>query len=346
MFPFTAKGEKFISKGFFMALNIYDSSDRHYVVGSLFNEIEFNQPLVRETREKLSFPFGDAEMVQIIFSGISIVYGDMVMKENRLKIKSLDEPDLVELHFSISGNGIMNNHLTNRSISIKSNHHNILYTPDFDGTANFDKTGKYKFFEIHFQKERFVDLTSDSSTLLKNFAENIMNNKSAELSEEHLPISFAMHNCINDIMNCRFSGGLKLLFLQSKCVELLAMQAQAFEIATKKVDKSKLKTVYDQDRIYYAREYLIQHASSPPSLPELAKVAGINEFKLKQGFKEVFNDTVFGHLSDYRLSKAKDLLSDKSKDIKHIANDLGYSSVQHFSNAFSKKFGVSPGKAR
>ena len=329
-----------------MAINIYDSANKHYIVGTHYNEVEFNQPLVRETREKFSFPFGDAEIVQIIFAGISIVYGDMIMKENRLRIKSLDEPELVELHFSLNGCGIMKNHLTNRSISIKSNQHNILYTPNFDGTADFDHTGKYKFFEIHFQKERFVDLTSDSSTLLKSFAENIMNNKSVELSEEHLPISIAMHNCINEIMNHHFTGGLKLLFLQSKCVELLAMQAQAFEIAAKKAEKPKVKTALDKDRIYYAREYLIQNANCPPSLTELAKIVGINEFKLKQGFKEVFNDTVFGYLSDFKLSKAKELLADKSINIKNIADNLGYSSVQHFSNAFSKKFGVSPGKAR
>jgi AraC-like DNA-binding protein len=76
------------------------------------------------------------------------------------------------------------------------------------------------------------------------------------------------------------------------------------------------------------------------------KNAGINEFKLKHGFKEVFKNTVFGYLSDYKLLKAKELLADSSKDIKSISDELGYSSVQHFSNAFSKKFGISPGKAR
>lgn len=100
------------------------------------------------------------------------------------------------------------------------------------------------------------------------------------------------------------------------------------------------------ERIYYAREYLLANACTPPSLTELAKAAGINEFKLKQGFKETFGNTVFGYLSDYRLMKAKELLADKQVDIKNISNDLGYSSVQHFNKAFSKKFGISPGKAR
>jgi AraC-like DNA-binding protein len=328
-----------------MALNIYDK-DNHYIVGNHLNDFEINQALVTERKEKFSFPFGDAELVQIAFSGIYIVYGDMLVRQSRLRIKSFDEPDLVEMHFSISGGGIMENFLTKRKLEIQPNQHNIIYTPDFDGVAEFPTNQKFKFFEVHFNRERFVDLTQDSSSLLKKFADNIMTGKSVELSAENLPISLSMHSCINDIMNCHFSGGLKLLFLQSKCVELLALQAQAFELNLKKGEKPAIKSAYDKERIYFAREYLIQHANQPPSLTELAKIAGINEFKLKQGFKETFQNTVFGYLSDYKLLKAKELLTESGTDIKNISDQLGYSSVQHFSTAFTKKFGVSPGKSR
>ncbi|MFC3561252.1 helix-turn-helix transcriptional regulator [Pedobacter jamesrossensis] len=253
---------------------------------------------------------------------------------------------MVELHFSIYGGGIVENFLTKRRIAIKPNHHNIVYTPDFDGTAEFPTHQNLKFFEVHFDRKRFIDLTKDSSVLLRRFADKIMNNKSVEISQTDLPISLAMHSCLNDIMNCHFTGGLKLLFLQSKCMELLALQAQAFELEDKKTEKPKLKSAYDKDRIHYAREYLLKHANNPPSLTELSKLVGINEFKLKQGFKETFQNTVFGYLSDYKLMRAKELLADGGMDIKNIADELGYSSVQHFSNAFCKKFGVSPGKAR
>ncbi|MGM9476437.1 helix-turn-helix transcriptional regulator [Pedobacter sp. GSP4] len=329
-----------------MALTIYDGDNKHYIVGTKFDENEFNRPLVTETREKYSFPFGDAEIVQLSFSGIYIIYGDMLVKQNRLRIKAFDEPELVELHFSLTGGGIMENHLTNKRLDIKANQHNIIYSPEFDGTAEFPTNEPLKFFEVNFQRERFIDLTGESGTLLKSFAENIMTKRSVEISSENLPISLAMHSCINDIMNCQFTGGLKLLFLQSKCLELLALQAQAFEMAAKKPEKPAVKSAYDKERIYYAREYLLQNACKPPSLTELAKVAGINEFKLKQGFKETFQNTVFGYLSDYRLMKAKELLASGHIDIKNISDDLGYSSVQHFNKAFSKKFGVSPGKAR
>lgn len=329
-----------------MALNIYDSDDSYYIVGDKLDNIALNQALVTERRNKYSFPFGDAEIVEIAFSGIYIVYGDMLVKQSRLRIKSFDEPDMVELHFALTGGGIMENYLTNKRLDIKANQHNIIYSPDFDGTAEFDTGGPHKFFEVNFERSRFIDLTSESSILLKNFAENIMNNRSVEISSENLPITLAMHSCINDIMNCHFTGGLKLLFLQSKCLELLALQAQAFEEAAKKTERPALKSAYDKERIYYAREYLLANANHPPCLTELARIAGINEFKLKHGFKEVFKNTVFGYLSDYKLMRAKELLADNSKDIKNISDELGYSSVQHFSNAFSKKFGISPGKAR
>ncbi|WP_293786506.1 AraC family transcriptional regulator [uncultured Pedobacter sp.] len=329
-----------------MALKIYDSDNKHYTVGTMFHNAELQSALVTERRDRYSFPFGDAEIVQIAFSGIYIVYGDMFIKQSRLRIKTFDEPELVELHFSLTGGGIMENYLTNKRLNIKANQHNIIYNPDFDGMAEFPTNGPHKFFEVHFERGRFIDLTSESSTLLRTFADKIVNNHSVELSSENLPISLAMHSCINDMMNCQFTGGLKLLFLQSKCLELLALQAQAFEQAAKKTERPILKSAYDKERIYYAREHLLANANHPPSLTELAKTAGINEFKLKHGFKEVFQNTVFGYLSDYKLMRAKELLTDTSKNIKQISDELGYSSVQHFSSAFSKKFGISPAKAR
>ncbi|WP_343692749.1 hypothetical protein [Chitinophaga sp.] len=56
--------------------------------------------------------------------------------------------------------------------------------------------------------------------------------------------------------------------------------------------------------------YLIDNMKMPPSLSELSRIVGINEFKLKKKFKEVFNMTVFGYLADYRLGIARSLLED------------------------------------
>ncbi len=330
-----------------MGMNIYDSRGRHINAGSHFNYDMINQPLVTEKRNTYSFPFGDAEIVLIGFSGVFIVYGDLMLKHSeRLRFKPTDdepEMDLVELHFSLSGKGVMENYITGRKHIVQPNHHNMIYAPQFDGIGEYPSNERYRFFELHFTTEKFLELAKDSCRSLMQFADQVANNKIAELSQENMPISFAMHTCIKEIMECRFTGGLKLLFLQSKCVELLTLQAQAFEESEQQAPTRIIRSAYDIDCIHYAREYLLQHASQPPSLTELSRIAGINEFKLKKGFKEVYHYTVFGYLNDYRLQQSREMLT-AGISIKDVADSLGYSSVQHFSNAFRKKFGIPPGK--
>jgi len=328
-----------------MAVTVYDESGQHYIVGDEFSLNILEQPLVTERKLTYSFPFGDAEVVQIAFSGIYIVYGDMQVRQNRvLNFEVHGETELVEMHFTLAGQGKITNHALGKEYLFKSNQHNLHYTPVFTGAGEYRGQEQYKFFEVHFTTRFFFELAKDSSPMLMKFAESIQKGRNSELYQNNLPISFAMHQCINDIMNCRVTGGLKLLFLQSKCIELLALQAQMYEDADRK-SAIICKSDYDKDCIYFAKDYLLQNAVQPPSLTELAKIAGINEFKLKHGFKEVFNNTVFGYLTDYKLNQARDLLLSGGKiAIKDVADQLGYSSVQHFNSAFRKKFGMPPGK--
>ena len=75
---------------------------------------------------------------------------------------------------------------------------------------------------------------------------------------------------------------------------------------------------------------------------ELSQLVGLNDYKLKAGFREYFGNTVFGCLHDYRMQEAKRLLETKKINIKQVARSVGYTSETSFSSAFRKKFGVSP----
>ncbi|OQP61872.1 hypothetical protein A3860_30875 [Niastella vici] len=331
-----------------MGVNVYDEAGRLYKVGDVFSTKIVEQPLVTERREIYSFPFGNAEMVQLAFSGIYIVYGDMVMYETkRLDFEITGDVDLVEMHFTLQGAGSMKNLVSGKEHHFKTNQHNLHYVPTFAGTGIYDSPDRYKFFEVHFTTRFFLELAKDSCPSLMRFAEKIAKGNENDLSLDNLPISFGMHQIIHDIMNANFTGGLKLLYLQSKCIELLTLQSQMYENADRTGATPSLicKPGHDTDSIHFAREYLLQHAAQPPSLTELARVAGINEFKLKQGFKALYNNTVFGYLTDYKLTQAKELLTG-NVPIKDVSDQLGYSSVQHFTSAFRKKFGMPPGKVK
>jgi len=309
-----------------------------------FSDVSFmpnHGPQIQQVHKKLDLSFMTGEATQLSAKDIDIIYGSMLMKESQtVRFSSIAEPEHIEMHFTLVGEGCMNNLSSGKEYRFSGNEHNLHYTPQFIGSSHYEEGAVHKFFEVRLTKRFFLSLAQDSSPMLMDFAEKV--DKELEVSAQNLPISFAMHQCIHDIIHLQMTGGLRGLFLQSKCIELLTLQAQAHEHAPDHGARA-CKTSQDKERIYFARDYLVDHATCPPSLTELARVAGLNEFKLKKGFKEVFDTSVFGYLNTFRLNEAKtSLLSGAS--IKDVADQLGYSSVPHFTRAFKEKFGVTPGR--
>ena len=97
-------------------------------------------------------------------------------------------------------------------------------------------------------------------------------------------------------------------------------------------------------KIKNAKEHLLKNIDAPPRLKELAKLAGLNEYQLKAGFKEIYGNTVFGYLLDHKLDNARVLLDSKKYHVAEVAYQIGYTNPSHFIAAFRKKFGVTPKK--
>jgi AraC-like DNA-binding protein len=104
------------------------------------------------------------------------------------------------------------------------------------------------------------------------------------------------------------------------------------------------KNEYDRERLDFAKNYLIQNYDMPPTIAELSRIAGINEQKLKNGFKELFGKTIHTFLTDYKMEIALHDLQQKTKNPSQLAFDLGFSSLQHFSKAFKQYYGFAPKK--
>ena len=89
---------------------------------------------------------------------------------------------------------------------------------------------------------------------------------------------------------------------------------------------------------------MLKNLESPPGLKELARWAGLNEYQLKAGFKEIYGNTVHGYLTDHRLDHARLLLDTKKYQVAEVAYQIGHTNPSHFIAAFKKKFGVTPKK--
>jgi AraC-like DNA-binding protein len=196
-------------------------------------------------------------------------------------------------------------------------------------------------FIIEFGLTDFSALAKTGNSALRAFAQQLKKRTTLSFAKQTLVMDAAMHQCIYRITHYAGSADAEALHAYAQVIELLALLQTNYNKAHTAAPLY-IKNEYDRERILYARDYLLTHMDAPPALTQLAAIAGINEFKLKRGFKEMFSQSPFAYLADVRLEMARTALQKKEKSITQIAFELGYASLQHFSMAFRKKFGVAP----
>lgn len=150
-----------------------------------------------------------------------------------------------------------------------------------------------------------------------------------------------MNQVLQQILHCPYRGATQQLYLESKALELLALQFACLE-ADESVPRQSTLNAADLERVKYARDILVDRLCNPPSLRELAHLCELNDFKLKQGFRQLFGTTVFGYLYDHRMQHAQELLRHNHLTVAAISAKVGYRNPEAFSTAFRRKFAVSP----
>lgn len=150
-----------------------------------------------------------------------------------------------------------------------------------------------------------------------------------------------MHTVARQIVNCPYQGIVKRMYFEGKALELMSLLVAA-EMAlgdNQPMGHTKTATI---DRVHYARDILLQRTANPPTLGELARLSGLNEYSLKCGFRQVFGTTVFGYLHQHNMEQAQQLLQMDDRTVEDVARLVGYSNLSAFGWAFRKQFGMCP----
>lgn len=109
------------------------------------------------------------------------------------------------------------------------------------------------------------------------------------------------------------------------------------------IERTKL---YDVPAIELARSLIEKDPVHHLHIPMLADRAGINEFKLKRGFRELFQTSPYQYRLRLCLTRAKALLEETDDTIDQIAYKVGFRTYNGFSTAFKKAFRVAPTQYR
>lgn len=253
-----------------------------------------------------------------------------------------NDADVVRMHFGLSGQYDFTYTELNAAYSFAGHHNNIMYSDGLEIHVS-NKSTQIETFGINFSVDSFLSIAQNGTDALKRFAEKIARKEASILSEEWRPNSFEIQSVIQQILHCPYENELKDLFLLSKSIELLVLQA---ELHSQPSETQFIRSQQDKQKLFEAKEILTLRLENPPSIRELAKLIALNEYKLKKGFKELFGTTVFGYIHKTRMTLAKRLLLGTDKTAKEVAYETGYSSPQHFSKAFKKEFGTTPDRMR
>jgi AraC-like DNA-binding protein len=148
---------------------------------------------------------------------------------------------------------------------------------------------------------------------------------------------------LNQFANFNLNSSIKSLYFKGKAYELLSLYFNRSEDANIEqcpflVDEANVI------KIRKAKDIVISRMAEPPSLRELSDEIGLNLKKLKQGFKQIYGDTVFSFLFDYKMEIARKLLESGDHNVNEAGLKVGYSTSSHFISAFKKKFGTTPKK--
>lgn len=288
---------------------------------------------------------GQASLKKISFEGIRLLYGRLrFIRQSPVRIVSFGP--YIEMLFLLSGSREMLFTESGTRARVSGGQHNLFYIPD---TEFYLEPSLFQnesiSMQVQFAEDYFNRFMPIENPLFAEFIARVQARQAVAMNVQSPSITPEMYSLLEGIVHCPREGFTKQLFIETSVLKLLLLQFDQYQIASGQRKNSKIK-LHDVEKFEMVRAMLEENIAAAHSLGELSRKSGLNDFKLKKGFKELYGTTVFGYLNQLRMAKAQELLHNGTFSVAEIAEQCGYAYVQSFSTAFKKWFGVSPEKFR
>lgn len=258
-------------------------------------------------------------------------------KSFRLK-REIDQ-SLIQFYFGYEGGAQFLFHQGSYKLELKAGRSLLFYNPLAALPLEIEVQPKSKLIFFYIKVESLHRLFIEGADELAFINPENVNKK---FYNENA-LSPAVMVSLSQLFQMPVNGPAQKIFEQAKVFELLAHYFNRREDA----DVEACPFLEDEDnvkKIRLAKSILIERMTEPPTIPELAMEIGLNEYRLKEGFKNIYGTTVFKFLNEYRLDVSRQLLDEGKVKVNEAAYHIGYHNPSHFIAAFKKKFGVTPKK--
>ncbi len=237
----------------------------------------------------------------------------------------------IQLHFCIRGNAKFHFNSGNYAFDV------LLYNPQQKLPLNLEIRPKSTLVSLLISIEKFHALFSKEANYIPFLSKENSNKKYYDDSVIRSTVLIVLQQ----IINANINSSIRNLYIKGKIYELLSLHFQQDEASNGEYCPF-LVDERDVAKIRKAKDIIITRMAEPPTLQELANEIGLNLKKLKEGFKQIYGDTVYSFLFDYKMEFARKLLEANQHNVNEVGLKIGYSTSSHFIAAFKKKYGTTP----
>lgn len=266
----------------------------------------------------------------------------LVYKNDETETQSLLKEihsDYIQFHFCVKGSSKFVFNEGRYLLNILEENSLLLYNPQRDLPINLQVNPHSWIVSVLISIKKFHGLFSQEADYISFLNED---NKDKKYYKDGT-ITPSMAIVLNQLINFNLNHSIKDLYFKGKAYELLSLYFNRSEDANIEqcpflVDETNVI------KIRKAKEIIVSRMAEPPSLQELADEIGLTLKKLKEGFKQIYGDSVFSFLFDYKMEVARKLLESGENNVNEVGLKVGYSTASHFIAAFKKKYGTTPKK--
>ncbi len=244
---------------------------------------------------------------------------------------------LIQFHFGLKGNAFILSSQDHCTLELKEEKSLILCNLQQQSLLKLELSPNSWVISVIVSINKFHSLFSVQADYISILSPD--KKKKKYYTEGNISPSMAV--VLSQLFHYSLHPSLKNLYYKGKGYELLSLYFNKME------DPNAVQCPFltDEDnvlKIKKAREILIANMAEPPGLQQLADEIGLNMKKLKTGFKQIYGDTVYGFLFDYKMDFALKLLDSGSYNVNEVGLKIGYSTGSHFIAGFKKKFSTTP----
>ncbi|WNH14387.1 AraC family transcriptional regulator [Flavobacteriaceae bacterium HL-DH10] len=266
----------------------------------------------------------------------------LVHKNDKSVAQSIEkyiDSDYIQFHFCLKGSSKFLFNEGRYALNVFEENSLLLYNPKQDLPINLQVEPNSWIVSVLISIKKFHGLFSQEADYI-SFLNN--DNKDKKYYKDGI-ISPSMAIALNQLINYNLNHSIKSLYFKGKAYELLSLYFNRSEDANIEqcpflVDETNVI------KIRKAKDIIVSRIAEPPSLQELADEIGLSLKKLKEGFKQIYGDSVFSFLFDYKMEVARKLLEAGNDNVNEVGLKVGYSTSSHFIAAFKKKYGTTPKK--